>query len=67
MAQQTAVQMLIEHVKKQGFDLEYEMETSFLDTTREQKNLGIRNSTTTKRTSNQKNPNQDQRPITRDG
>ena len=28
--------MLIEHVKKQGFDLEYEMETSSLDHEREQ-------------------------------
>lgn len=35
MAQQTTVQMLIEYVKKQGFDLEYEMEMSFLDHERE--------------------------------
>jgi hypothetical protein len=36
MAQQTAVQMLIEYIKKKGFDLEYEMEMSFLDHEKEQ-------------------------------
>lgn len=36
MAQQTAVQMLIEHIKQHGFDLEYEMEMSFLDHEKEQ-------------------------------
>ena len=32
----TAVQMLIEYIKRQGFDLEYEMEMSFLDHEKEQ-------------------------------
>jgi len=36
MAQQTAVQMLLEYVKQRGFDLEYEMEMSFLDHEKEQ-------------------------------
>ena len=36
MAQQTAVQMLIEYVKQRGFDFEYEMEMSFLDHEKEQ-------------------------------
>jgi hypothetical protein len=33
---QTAVQMLIEYIKRHGFDLEYEMEMSFLDHEKEQ-------------------------------
>lgn len=36
MAQQTAVQMLLEYVKQRGLDLEYEMEMSFLDHEKEQ-------------------------------
>lgn len=36
MKQVTAVQMLIEHIKRHGFDLEYEMEMSFIDHEKEQ-------------------------------
>jgi hypothetical protein len=36
MAQQTAVQMLLEYINKHGFDMEYEMEMSFLDHEKDQ-------------------------------
>ncbi len=36
MAQQTAVQMLLEYINKHGFDMEYEMEMSFLEHEKEQ-------------------------------
>ena len=36
MAQQTAVQRLVEYITKHGFDLEYEMELSFLEWEKEQ-------------------------------
>lgn len=36
MAQQTAVQMLLEYINKHGFDMEYEIEASFLEHEKEQ-------------------------------
>ncbi len=36
MAQQTAVRKLIDYIIERGFDLEYEMEMSFLDIEKEQ-------------------------------
>jgi hypothetical protein len=36
MAQQTAVKKLIDYITERGFDLEYEMEMSFLDIEKEQ-------------------------------
>jgi hypothetical protein len=36
MAQQTAVRKLINYITERGFDLEYEMEMSFLDIEKEQ-------------------------------
>jgi len=36
MAQQTAVRRLIDYITERGFDLEYEMEMSFLDMEKEQ-------------------------------
>jgi len=36
MAQQTAVRKLIDYITERGFDLEYEMEMSFLDLEEEQ-------------------------------
>ena len=35
-SKQTAVEMLIEHVTRHGFDLQYEMELSFLEHEKEQ-------------------------------
>lgn len=43
MAEQTAVKMLINHIRKHGYDIEYEMEMSFLDHEKDQIELAYKN------------------------
>jgi hypothetical protein len=48
MAQQTAVRKLIDYITERGFDLEYEMEMSFLDLEKEHM-IDFANKVTTER------------------